>query len=663
MAGLEADAVAAGLFGDKDDAGGIPGGSGEVELDPNDPRLMMRLPTPPPTVEEFYADLGCPFEDSKTGEHIINLAPYQLRTLENLRRHRKLLVLKSQKIGLSSLGIVATLHEGLTRCQGYEMIILAQSKDKVVEHGRDMVKFIENSKYSDYLIAKQHQVPGAIKSEVTSSFHIYLQNRDLTSVRPTHIYLLPPSSRQIASIKRAKFVWASDITIVEDVAEHQQSTFMALLSRLIMTEGNIFIECPTVGNLGPIYTLDRKFQNAVKAGILDEKTGKVLRPQDMPPAVAEHTFFVDRIPVREAVECGVMRKNAVEALRIEHGPMFPAYFEANWFAGDSAWFGPEQLAIGTKEAARLAEDIDRRPAPIPQYPPPRGLRGLPDLGEIQIPDPERFADVVWFHGLDPAARKNNFGIVVYGLFPKPDPPPAYNTPGANATQAVKRHWAPFLRDCFDIQHGDMTETISWVQNVLFRVYPPRLAIIDATRDTPIAEELARKYGETRCIPLIVTNQTNYNMFLNAYKVFSEKGPGAHEWPLIGALRDERKRAVFSTYKDQLAHERATYTAEGRVRFEKPPDMNNDVSRAGLMALEAVRMFQRGRIGNPEDIMVPGSGRADASLVNQADIAEMVAADAEAEAQRRFDAAEEARYGSRDAMAEAEAEGGAFALPY
>ena len=585
--------------------------------------------------------MGCPFEDSKTGESITELAPYQLRTCENLRRHRKLLVLKSQKIGLSSLGIVATLHEALTRCQGYEIIIMAQSSDKIKEHGRDMVNFIENSRYSDYLIKKKAQVPGSQKNEVTSMWHIYLQNRDLTSLRPTHIYLLHPSSRQIASLKRVKHIWASDITIVDDVAQSQESTFMALLSRLILTEGTIFIECPTVGNLGPIFRLDAKFQELCKAGIIDRATGKVLREKELPPAVAAHTFFVDRIPVQEAVDAGVMGTDAVEALKIDHGPMFPAYFEADWFAGNAAWFTRHQLRDGTEEAARLLEDIDDPPAMIQEYPPPRGMVGLPDLGEIQIPNQEKFRDCAWFIGLDPAARRDNFGIVVYGLFPKPED--------------NESAWSPFLRDVFDIDHPNLTETVTWVQNVLFRIYPPRIAVIDATRDTPIAEELSEKYGEERCIALSVTNQANYDMFLNAYKVFTESDKGSHEWPLLGRVRDARKIAAIRTYKDQLAHERATYTDEGRVKFAKPEGMKNDLSRAGIMALEAVRLFQRGRLGNPEgrgseSYEQRGGGRADTSVVQEMDAARLAEADAEEERQREFDADEEEKYGTDGAAA-------------
>ena len=141
------------------------------------------------------------------------------------------------------------------------------------------------------------------------------------------------------------------------------------------------------------------------------------------------------------------------------------------------------LRDGTLEAARLAEDRDAPPAPAP-YPPPRGDKGLPTIDEIQLPDQERFRDCAWFIGIDPAARRDNFGVVVYGLFPKPE---------ASADAA----WSPFLRDAFDIDHPNMTDTFSWVQNVLFRIYPPRACIIDATKDTPVAEELARKYGRDK----------------------------------------------------------------------------------------------------------------------------------------------------------------------
>ena len=334
----------------------VAGGSGLVQPSQDDPRMSMSLPVPPSDPFEFYKDLGCPFTDSKTDEPIKVWTPYQFRTADNHARHVKFLLLKSQKIGISSLGIVLTILQALTTCQGYDLIILAQSNDKAIEHARDLKKFLANSRYSDYLITKQWQNPGPIKEEVSSTFHIYLQNRDLTSVSNTHIFVLPPSTGKIASIKRVKYAWCSDITVVDTIPERQRSYFMALISRLILTEGKVFIECPTVGRLGPIYELDQNFQDNVNAGVLDKETGAVLKPDVLDPATARNMFFVDRIRVQEAIDCGMMDKSAVEALKIEHGPMFPAFFEADWYAGESAWFGHDQLTEGTERAARLAED-------------------------------------------------------------------------------------------------------------------------------------------------------------------------------------------------------------------------------------------------------------------------------------------------------------------
>ena len=174
---------------------------------------------------------------------------------------------------------------------GFDLIILAQSNDKAIEHARDLRKFVANSRYKDYRITKQWQNPGPVKEEVCSTFHIYLQNRDMTSVSNTHIYVLPPSTTQIASIKRVKYAWCSDITMIDTIPERQRGYFMALVSRLILTEGKVFIECPTVGHLGPIFELDQAFQDAVKAGTIERETGKVLKPDVLDPKVASHMFF------------------------------------------------------------------------------------------------------------------------------------------------------------------------------------------------------------------------------------------------------------------------------------------------------------------------------------------------------------------------------------
>lgn len=282
----------------------------------------VRLPRDiPGTISAFYEDLGNPFQDSKTGHHVKKLAPYQHRTIDLHMKHLKLLILKSQKIGLSSLCIIITLWHALTDCKGFELIVLAQSEDKAIQHGRDMRQIMLSSRFKDYMITKPSQVPQALRDQVTTVTNVFLQNPD-DPAHPTQIHILPPSATQIASLKRVKFAWLSDITFVRDVATRQNLYFLALMSRLILTEGPVIIECPTIGHLGPIWEIDNRFQQMQKAGQTPEK----------------YDFHVERIKVQEAVDAGLMREEAVEALRREHGPMFGALFEADWFAGDQAWY-------------------------------------------------------------------------------------------------------------------------------------------------------------------------------------------------------------------------------------------------------------------------------------------------------------------------------------
>ena len=186
---------------------------------------------------------------------------------------------------------------------------------------------------------KKRKKTGMLRDEVTKMTEIFVRNRSDAST-PTQIHILPPSATQIASLKRVKFAWCSDITIIDDVAERQQLYFLALMSRLILTEGPVFIECPTVGHLGPIWAIDNKFQEAVRAG---KKLG-------------EHDFYVDRIRVQEAVDAGLMSAEAVDALKREHGPMFDALFNADWFAGDQAWYSRAQMNNQTDLATYYFED-------------------------------------------------------------------------------------------------------------------------------------------------------------------------------------------------------------------------------------------------------------------------------------------------------------------
>ena len=487
------------------------------------------------------------------------------------------MVLTSQKIGLSSLGIVMTLHHALTDCQGFQIIILAQSIEKSEEHADDMVKMLQGSlKYRDYLISRSTENISRMGSQrdKTRVQQVMIQTRD-RSREATRIYVLPPTAPSIASLKRVKFIWASDITIIRDLPERQEVYFQALTSRLILTEGSIFIECPTVGHLGPIYDLDDKFQALTKAG----------------RSPGRHEFYVDRIKVKEAVDAGLMTQEAVDAERKDHGPMFDAFFNADWFAGDSVWYRKDQLSRTTKWATSLIEDRElpsdaavladiasRQSSPMYGIQTP-----LPPLADLQVPDytSRRFEDVAWFAGLDPAVKVDRYGVVIHGLFPRPEDP---SVP-----------WTPFIRDLYNIRYESMTDVTDWLANVLFRAYPPRSITIDATRDTPAAEEMEARYGSSRVELLKVTSSINYELKQNAYAFLSEKSEGGYAFPATGELVDRRKALLISELKRQTLHERVEYSPTGAPTFTHPRGRHNDLNRAWEMSLRGVRSFQKGRL--------------------------------------------------------------------
>lgn len=303
------------------------------------PSASADLPDPPDDIEKFYAELEYPFSDSKTNEPILEWTGYQRRAVKNHLKHRKFLLLKGQKMGISSLFIIVTLWHALTDCQSFELIVLAQSKEKAIEHGRDVRRFLANSaKYKDYLITRPSDAPGLLRDEITKMTEIYIKTKGNPNT-PTKIHILSPSAGQISSLKRVKYAWLSDVTMVKDVADRQRLWFAALTSRLILTEGPVIIECPTVGHLGPIWEIDDRFQKAMAA--------------NKPPG--PHEFWVDRLLVWEAVKAGLMTMEAVKALQKEHGPMFAALFLADWYAGDSTWYSKEQIR-SSAAATRFADD-------------------------------------------------------------------------------------------------------------------------------------------------------------------------------------------------------------------------------------------------------------------------------------------------------------------
>ena len=196
---------------------------------------------------------------------------------------------------------------------------------------------------------------------------------------------------------------------------------------------------------------------------------------------------------------------------------------------------------------------------------------------IQPPNMEKLRTARWFIGLDPAVKVDFFGVVIHGLFPKPKD----GTP-----------WNPFLSRVYEIDHNNFTDIIHWVKNKLFAFFPPKYCIVDATRDTPTAEDLVAKYGDYRINALTVTNATNYELKQVGYGFLTN----GYRFPNSALIRDETMGRAIAELQLQCLHERVDYTEDNRLKFTHPPGQHNDLNRAWEMSLMAVRMFMEGKVG-------------------------------------------------------------------
>ena len=198
---------------------------------------------------------------------------------------------------------------------------------------------------------------------------------------------------------------------------------------------------------------------------------------------------------------------------------------------------------------------------------------------IRPPNLEKLRTARWFIGLDPAVKVDFFGVVIHGLFPKPKD----GTP-----------WNPFLSRVYEIDHDNFTEILQWVKEKLFAYFPPKYCIVDATRDTPSAEDLVQKYGDYRINALTVTNSTNYELKQIGYGFLTN----GYRWPNTTLVRDQTMGRAIAELQLQCLHERVDYTEDNRLKFTHPPGQHNDLNRAWEMSLKAVRMFMEGKIGSP-----------------------------------------------------------------
>ena len=199
------------------------------------------------------------------------------------------------------------------------------------------------------------------------------------------------------------------------------------------------------------------------------------------------------------------------------------------------------------------------------------------LPNVRYPNRQYFKDCRWFIGLDPAVKVDYYGVIVHGLWPRPDD----GSP-----------WMPWLARAYNIKHDSFTDIMHWLKKTLFEAFPPTAVVIDATRDTPSAEDLIQTYGHYRIKDLKITNKTNRELKATGLKFMKD----GYKWPINEKIRDNDQKTAVMVLHMQCIQERVLYTRDNQEKFEHPPGEHNDLNRAWEMSLMSVAEFQAGKLG-------------------------------------------------------------------
>jgi hypothetical protein len=262
---------------------------------------------------QFYDQLGH-LKHPRTGEEVKELTDYQVSVWKALQKLKRVLVVKSNKIGLSTSTLMADFQLSLLppsnplSCMGYDQLLIGQTIQHAKEHLYTLRKMILNSeRYSKYLVTKSTEL--LLRDEVTKVTVLFIRN-PVNENQPSRIIGLGLSNAgSILSWKNVKHIHISDPTAAEgDYTE----ALNAAMTRLANTNGSMIIESVPSGPSGKLYEMHQQFNG------LPEREGQ---------------FKVFEIPASEAVRAGVITQEFLDQERDRLGVLYPQYYEAKFIAG------------------------------------------------------------------------------------------------------------------------------------------------------------------------------------------------------------------------------------------------------------------------------------------------------------------------------------------
>jgi len=329
--------------------------------------------------QAFYEKLGY-LRHPRTGQEVTSLAPYQIEVWNALMQYRRVLCIKSNKIGLTTSSLMMDLQLALLpssnalSTRGYDTLLIAQTKDIAKEHLRTLRKLIMDSpRYSKYLIDSPSEIAEmdeensisslkkAMRSEQTKTSVIYIRNPE-NEKQPSRIIALGLNNAgAILSWRNIKHLHISDATAAE--GDYTEAIDNAM-TRLANTSGTCLTE-------------------SIPSG--PDSTDKIYNMYQQYSGREPHTgdFKVIEITSDAAVKAGIITPEFLESEKIRLGPLYPRYYMAQFVAGAGNVFDDYLLNACIGEYPLAMQDGRRVLAVDPGFGSSKfGIVGVEKIGDI-----------------------------------------------------------------------------------------------------------------------------------------------------------------------------------------------------------------------------------------------------------------------------------------
>ena len=278
---------------------------------------QIRVPIDP---KEFYNKLG-PLDHQTTHQPVTNLTKYQIDAWRDAFKHKYRLIIKSQKIGLTTSCLMEDFQRAILpsshplSCRGKEILIIAQTFDMAKEHLYTLRKIIMNSSFKDFLIT----IPTSflLKTETTKASVLFIANPENPN-KPTRIIARGPRASSIWSWKEVKHIHMSDIVATNQIDDSQ--LFGAAFSRLANTDGSLLIETPPIGQRGYVWEI---YKQSTLEDDENFEAGK---------------FHLRKIPAAEAVFAGVISQKFLDQEKERRGILYAQLYECEFVNPFNTWY-------------------------------------------------------------------------------------------------------------------------------------------------------------------------------------------------------------------------------------------------------------------------------------------------------------------------------------